>query len=391
MDESEWNNVESEQEELVRIENEAMKNEKRNRDVRETFERSDEALFWDYHYSARAFITDINSKAWFKKRYNVNTIFMSFMMKRLRVYGGDFERFARSMVIAYNSFYNKNPKFSHERLPGEMGFPCKINTLTKDESKAVRFFLYVSLKYGYTFTNKIYPRQIQGQIIDVAKGTGGVPSVCDIKGKQFIKYDGDSLDDVRFNYMDKRGRSFFENESTDKLYLYIDCDAWGSSNNIENISASISAWKKKINLNYFAKSYRSSIQVIVNGDAIHSEKSSRDFAKKLVKKISDAVTSYSAWVSGVTLVRSSQWADILKRVYVPRHEQLPNGARAVGLWLWDLVHFNQIYQAEAIRRILDAPFPHCRQGASEIALQKDYALAARCIKKRAVLKLTDRS
>lgn len=388
MDESEWNNVESEQEELVRIENEAMKNGKRNRDVRETFECADEALFWDYHYSARAFIMDINSKAWFKKRYNVNAIFMSFMMKRLWVYGGDFERFARSMVIAYNGYYNKNPQFSYERLSGEVGIPCKINTLTKDESKAVRFFLYVSLKYGYTFTRKIYPHQIQKQIIDVVKGTGGVVDLCGIKEKQFIKYDEERWDDVRYNYMDKHGRSFFENESTDKLYLYIDCDAWGSSKNIENISASISAWKKKINLNYYAKSDRSSIQVVVNGDAIHSEKSSRDFAKKLVKKISDAVTSYSAWVSGVTLVGSSQSADILKRVYVPRHEQLPNGARAVGLWLWDLVHFNQIYQAEAIRRILDAPFDHCRKTADERALRRDYALAAKCIKQRAVLKYT---
>ncbi len=391
MDESAWNNVDGDQEELVRIENEAMKNRKRNDGICEALERADEALFWDYHYSARAFITDINSKAWFKKRYDVSTVFLSFLMKDQGVHDHDFERVAREMVIAYNAYYNKNPKFSYATIPGEMKNLYKINELTRDESRAARFFLYVSFKYGYTFTSKIYPHQIQKQIIEVAKGTGGVPSVCDIKGKQFIKYDGGSLNDVRFNYVDKCGIYFFENESVDKLYLYIDCDAWDSSSHIENISASISAWKKKINLNYYTKGDRSSIQVVVSEDVIHREKSSRSFAKKLVKKISDAVASYSVWMGGSKLVDSSQSAGIVKHIYVPRHEQLPNGARAIGLWLWDMVHFDQIYQAEAIRRILDAPFPHCRQGASEIALQKDYALAARCIKRRAVLKLTDRS
>lgn len=391
MDESAWNNVDSDHEELVRIENEAMKNRKRNEDICETLERADEALFWDYHYSARAFITDINSKAWFKKRYDVSTVFLSFLMKDQGVHEHDFERVAREMVIAYNAYYNKNPKFSYATIPGEMKNLYKINEFTRDESRAARFFLYVSLKYGYTFTNKIYPHQIQKQIVDVAKGDGGVAKVCDIKKKQFIKYDWDSLDDVRFNYMDKGGRSFFESEIGDKLYLYIDHNAYDGSDNIENISASISAWKKKKSMNYYARSDRSSIQVAISGEAIHREKSSRDFAKKIVKKISDAVTSYSVWMGKVKFVESSQLVDTLKRIYVPRHEQLPNGARAIGLWLWDLVHFDQMYQAEAIRRILDAPFPHCRQGASEIALQKDYALAARCIKKRAVLKLTDRS
>lgn len=391
MDEGVCNDVDSEQEEFVRIENEAIKNRKRNDGVRETFERADDALFWDYHYSARAFIADINSKAWFKKRYDVSADSLSVLMKEQGVQDHDFERVTREMVIAYNSYYNKNPKFSYATIPGEMRNLYKISEFTRVELRSVRFFLYVSLKYGYTFANKISQRLLQKQIADVAEGAGGVVGVRDIKSKQFIKYDWDRFDDVRFNYMDKSRRQFFENESFDKLYIYINHDEYDGSSNIEKMSASVSAWKKKRKLNYYAKNGKSSIQVVVSGDAIHREKSSRDFAKKLVKHVSHAVTSYSVWMGKVKFVESSQLVDTLKRIYVPRHEQLPNGARAIGLLLWDMVHFDHMYKAEAIRRILDAPFPHCRQGASEIALQKDYALAARCIKKRAVLKLTDRS
>lgn len=373
---------------IKEIQREVLKNQKRNDYIHAENIRVESAIFWDYHYSARAFIMDISEKTWFKKRYNVSTIFLSVLMKDQRVHDRDFERVARELVIAYNAYYNKTPKVSCAPTVGEMRNLYKINELTKDESRAARFFLYVSLKYGYTFTRKIYPHQIQQKIIAVAKGDGGIIEIDDIKEKQFIKYDRESFDDVRFNYTDKRGRQFFESESSDKLYLYIDAEEYGRSSDIENISASISAWKKKKMLDYYVRSEKSSIQVVIRGNAIRRAKSSRELAKRLDKQILHVVNSYSTWIANVKLVDTRELFRTFKHIYVPKSEQVSNGARAIGLWLWDLIHFGKIKQAEATRHILDAPFDHCRKTADERALRRDYALAAKCIKQRAVLKYT---
>lgn len=372
---------------IKEIQGDALKNQMRNDCIHADLVRAENIIFWDYHYSARAFIMDISEKAWFKKRYDVSTIFLSSLMKDQRVHDRDFERVARELVIAYNAYYNKNPKFSYAPISGEMKNLYRISELTKDESRAAKFFLYVALKYGYTFTRKVYPHQIQKQITAVAKD-GGIIEIDDIKEKQFIKYDGDSFDDVRFNYTDKRGRQFFESESSDRLYLYIDAEVYGRSSDIENISASISAWKKKKALDYYVRSEKSSIQVVISGDAIRRMKFSRELAQYVDKQVSDAVNSYSVWMVKAKLVETRELARTVKHMYVPQSEQVSNGARAIGLWLWDLIHFGKIKQAEAIRRILDAHFDHCRKTADERALRRDYVLAAKCIKQRAVLKYT---
>jgi len=264
----------------------------------------------------------------------------------------------------------------------------RINKLTKDELRAVRFFLYVSLKYGYTFTKKVYPHQIQKQVIGVVNGGDGIINIDDINEKQFIKYDGDSFDDVRFNYADKRGRQFFESESSDRLYLYIDAEEYNKSIAVENISSSISAWRKKKVMGYYVRSEKSSIQVVISGDVIRRTKSSRELAQHVNKKVLDVVNSYSTWIVNTQLLNTRGLARTVKHMYVPQSEQVSNGARAIGLWLWDLIHFNKMKQAEAIRHILDSSFDHCRKAADERALRRDYALAAKCIKQRAVLKYT---
>ena len=83
---------------------------------------------------------DLSDKVWFKKRYNVSDIYLKFLMKDQMGPDCNFDRVAREMIIAYNSYYNKNPKFSYEALPGEMKNTYKLKNLIKDEVRAVKFF-----------------------------------------------------------------------------------------------------------------------------------------------------------------------------------------------------------------------------------------------------------
>ncbi len=373
---------------IKKIQDGVLRNQKRDNFIHADLIRAENIVFWDYHYSVRAFIMDLSDKVWFKKRYNVSDIYLRFLMKDQMVPDCNFDRVAREMIIAYNSYYNKNPKFSYDALPGEMKNTYKLKNLTKDEVRAVKFFLYVALKYGYTFTSKVYPHQIQRQIIDVARRNREVLEIDDIKRKQFIKYRTDRFAGVRFNYADKYGKQFFDVELGGNLYLYIDAEAYGRSGDIDKIYASINGWKKKKSLDYYVRGEDSSIQVVISGDAIRKAKSSLDLARDVDKKVSDAVSVYLVWMAKSKLVDSRELACTVKRMCVPQSEQVSNGARAIGLWLWDLIHFGKKKQAEAIRCILDVPFDHCRKAAEERALRRDYALADKCIKQRAVLKYT---
>jgi len=373
---------------IEKIQNGVLRNQKKDNFIHADLIRAENIIFWDYHYSVRAFIMDLGDKIWFKKRYNVSDICLRFLINHQRLYDYNFDRVAREMIIAYNAYYNKNPKFSYEALPGEMKNEYKLKKLTKDEVRAVKFFLYVALKYGYTFTSKVYPHQIQRQIIDVAKRNCEVLEIDDIKRKQFIKYNTNRFDCVKLNYADKHGKQFFDVELSGNMYLYIDAEAYGKSGDIDKIYASINVWKKKKSLDYYVRGDDSSIQVVISGDAIRKAKSSRDLARHVDKKVSDAVRIYLVWMAKSKLVDSRELASTVKRMCVPQSEQVSNGARAIGLWLWDLIHFGKIKQVEAIRCILDVPFDHCRKAADERALRRDYALADKCIKQRAVLKYT---
>ncbi len=375
--------------EVQKFKQAVLRSQKKDIKVHETLEKSQYILFWDYNYAARSFIVDLKEKVWFRKRYDVSTVILSFLMKHEGISEHYFERAIRELVIAYNAEYNKNPKFSYQILPGEQRNEYRISKLTKDELKAARFFLYVSFKYGYTFTKRVYPHQLDSRIIQILRNPNYDLNLDHIQQRSFIKYRGDKNDGVRFNFVNRQGRSFFENEKGGNLYLYIDPEEYHARKNTQNISEVISAWKKRRGLGYYQHNDKALIQVIVNGETIHNAGSSHDLAKEIDAKLDYLVLSYNTWIDYAKLADSQLAAKTIKHIYVPRHEQVPDQARAIGLWLWDLVHFEKMSQTEAIKHVLDASFGHYRKASDDRVLRRDYALAANCIKHCKVLKCQD--
>lgn len=90
----------------------------------------------------------------------------------------------------------------------------------------------------------------------------------------------------------------------------------------------------------------------------------------------------------------------MKRSVGIRYEQREPSSRAIGLWLWDKVHFsdNPMTQAEAIEELLTKKLPasfdisidrnRVNLDTVESALRKEYRLACRCIEKMEVLSLS---
>jgi len=52
---------------IKEIQGDVLRNQMRNDCIHADLIRAENIIFWDYHYSARAFIMDISEKAWFKK------------------------------------------------------------------------------------------------------------------------------------------------------------------------------------------------------------------------------------------------------------------------------------------------------------------------------------
>ena len=80
--------------------------------IAEVEDRVGVMAFWRYSYAARAFLTDLDEKRGFRKRYNDAREYLKEILKKDV---GDseelFECMVRKLVVTHNEKINKNPRF----------------------------------------------------------------------------------------------------------------------------------------------------------------------------------------------------------------------------------------------------------------------------------------
>lgn len=354
-------------------------------------ERVDSMRFWNYHYAVRAFFNNIEERKWFKDRYESGREF--FKKVFYRHVGDDEEKLEdviRMVVITYNYNKNANPRCSYIPFREEYigGFPYKLHGVAR---RHVNFFVYIAFKYGYTFSFDLNRRCIVGEIEKIAKNNAYQFDTSSILRREFVKYQRRKNRLVIFNFIDLCGEEFFEPENAKNIYLYIDGERYCSArDNASKIRSTIKSWSKKRGFNPYEKNVETSIQAVINGDMIMGIDSEDELSKVIIRideEILHTVESYAVWRDRISRP-SHHKIQTMKRVYIPPYEQATNGARAIGLWIWDLVNFEKISFADAARVVLSSN-NHCRSKSENRKLYDDYDLARECIERCTVLNYSD--
>ena len=261
--------------------------------------------------------------------------------------------------------------------------------LPRSARRHVSFFVYVAFKYGHTFSGTTFRQFIVEEVEKIVNNNAHVIDYSELIQKGFVKYRRPRQQLAMFNFVGKCWMDFFEKENKSNLYLYIDPLKYFKIDNRPDIVAIINSWRKK-RLNLYEKDAFSLIQVVIPGNVIEEaecRKKIKFIAGKINTEIALGIKAYMTWL-GLVCEADEYGVQTLKRAYVPHHEQGSNGARAIGLRLWDLVHFNKMSFADATRTVQDAS-KHCRSDSEYRTLQRDYALATACIKHIELLDYSD--
>ncbi|ABB40193.1 hypothetical protein Dde_3399 [Oleidesulfovibrio alaskensis G20] len=367
----------------------------------EDVQKIEQQLFFDYHYAARCFLSDIAKSNAFKRRYDKYSMTLKMMLVE---HGIDMEvasAVLRELIIEYNNIKNKKSKYQFQLLPMEKNHIFNMADLHKEERKALDFFLFVSHKYGYTFTTKHISASLTSEVEDVLQCKKEISScIKKIQNIQFIRYARKKDTEITFNYKEKNGNSFFEKHREGYYYLYITPNAYSDSSATKiAITSTLNMLKKKKQLdtkNPFLFSDQALIQVVIPCKSLEKPNTTKSFIERNVQTIHHQVVAYNAWhytTYPETAPRGIQNTIPLSKVhtaiYTSKYEQLDSQVRLIGLWLWDRIYFDGQTQAQAFRSLTGIKTNHCRTASDNKTLSRDYHLTDACIRKCKILNYRD--
>ncbi|MDD2389212.1 MAG: hypothetical protein PHP23_05710 [Desulfobacterales bacterium] len=327
-------------------------------------------------------------------------------------------------IIVYHNENNPRPEdsFRDFRISDETLINCRnvLNKATQPEKNVIKILHEITYDYGYYAWDLLIAEPNSDKLLNLCLSMGDkidFPAV-----ESFLKKAPMNRNNaIITEYLYENKFAEYNNRSKHNLLVYIDPrDKSVSFNNIKNnvLSGIAVAQNGKVvsvgnpntakilfRINVKSKSFTKNfvlqtIECTIEADHIYQNKIT------FISSISDEMLQ-SEKNKDFLLEMIKQNAQTKKmiacynKIISPPSEQRDPISRAIGLWLWDRVHFTPkpITQTEAIKEILKRKLPaqydmsenkdRANKDYIERVLRKEYQLACQCIEKRELLSLSE--
>jgi len=182
--------------------------------------------------------------------------------------------------------------------------------------------------------------------------------------------------DVDFNYKDIFNFQHFEEELYDgTIYLYMKCLEQKESlkDLVKEAIFLINKAMKKKNLHTAGCKIEADVQICINEYFYINNKSS-------VKEILEhSFAAYRNYYDPSIFLCTKDTLRMAKFVYVPRYEQVPFHIRAMGLWVWDKVNFENVKVYDAIKDAINIKEFCQNEHVQRSSIKRSYHLAERSV------------
>lgn len=256
------------------------------------------------------------------------------------------------IISVYHNSVNDNPKFAFSFIQEDYVLPFKIernlepyNEFMKDvidnNKDSLEYLRSVCLNYGY------YPRELRsmGDIVaDYGKLVRNEMSIPET----FLRIEED-ISIVRANFVSESGKCYFEDNKSGFMYVY--CKACADINIdrvIHDFNIAISRKGKRNFSNEIRYSDEPNIQISIDINKYNLKDKRRNLFDEIRYTLLSAINYYVPFKYSF----SKEIQDVHWRILHAKYKKISYLRRFMGLFIWDLVHFEGMGLSDIISTLI---------------------------------------
>lgn len=182
--------------------------------------------------------------------------------------------------------------------------------------------------------------------------------------------------DVELNYVDDLNVQHFDNDlNADTIYIYMRClDNQLSLNAlVKNAILLINCALKNKNMHIAGNIKEADVQICIDK---YFYKKNKITVKEILRH---SFAAYRNCYFPSIFMFTKDTLKMAKHLYVPKYEQVPFHIRAMGLWIWDRVNFENIKISKAIAEARDIEEFFQSKTTERSSIERAYRLAKRSV------------